>query len=91
MTDLVARSYQLPGYHVREDPRTERTYSNGGFALETAWEQTATVGTLSLNQGTLQVCYREERPEADEGPFSEEERDLIESIGHSWETFSKGG
>ena len=80
VTDLVAQSYQYPDVTCVRIRVGEDVYETKGFA-ETAWEQTSTIGTLSSNQGTLQVCYREERPEADEGPFSEEERDLIESIG----------
>ena len=80
VTDLVARAYQYPDIACVRIRVGEDAYETPGFQ-ETTWEQTSTVGTLSSNLGTLQVCYREERPEADEGPFSEEERDLIESIG----------
>jgi two-component system sensor histidine kinase UhpB len=80
VADIVARSYQYPDIACVRIRIGDEKYETEGF-VETIWEQTSTVGTLSSNQGTLQVCYREERPEADEGPFSEEERDLIESIG----------
>jgi PAS domain S-box-containing protein len=80
VTDLVARAYQYPDITCVRIRVGEDVYETRGFQ-ETIWEQTSTIGTLSFNLGTLQVCYREERPEADEGPFSEEERDLIESIG----------
>ena len=80
VTDLVARAYQYPEITCVRIRVGDDTYDTEGF-VETSWEQTSTVGTLSSNLGTLQVCYREERPEVDEGPFSEEERDLIESIG----------
>ncbi|HUI69804.1 MAG TPA: PAS domain S-box protein [Spirochaetia bacterium] len=80
VTDLVVRAYQYPDITCVRIRVGDDVYETQGFA-ETEWEQTSTIGTLSSNLGTLQVCYREERPEADEGPFSEEERDLIESIG----------
>ena len=80
VTDLVARAYQYPDITCVRIRVGQDVYETKGF-VETTWEQTSTVGTLSSNLGTLQVCYTEERPEADEGPFSEEERDLIESIG----------
>lgn len=80
VTDLVARAYQYPDITCVRIRVGDDVYDTTGFE-ETTWEQTSTIGTLSSNLGTLQVCYREERPEADEGPFSEEERDLIESIG----------
>ena len=31
--------------------------------------------------GTIEVCYMEERPQSDEGPFLRDERDLINAIG----------
>jgi two-component system sensor histidine kinase UhpB len=80
VTDLVPRAYQHPDITCARIRVGDDVYETQGFT-ETIWEQTSTIGTLSSNLGTLQVCYREERPEADEGPFSEEERDLIESIG----------
>jgi PAS domain S-box-containing protein len=89
VTDLVARAYQYPDITCVRIRVGEDVYDTPGFQ-ETTWEQTSTIGTLSHNLGTLQVCYREERPEADEGPFSEEERDLIESIGQLLGDFLEG-
>ncbi|MGA2762056.1 MAG: PAS domain-containing sensor histidine kinase [Spirochaetia bacterium] len=80
VADLVARAYQYPDITLVRIRVGDDIYQTKGFE-ETAWEQTSTIGTLSSHLGTLQVCYSEERPEADEGPFSEEERDLLESIG----------
>lgn len=80
VTDLVARAYQYPAITCVRIRVGDAAYQTRGF-LETEWEQTSTIGTLSSHLGTLQVCYVEPRPEMDEGPFSEEERDLIESIG----------
>ncbi|HVO39358.1 MAG TPA: PAS domain S-box protein [Spirochaetia bacterium] len=80
VTELVARAYQYPAITCVRIRVGSDLYETDGF-VETEWEQTSTIGTLSSHLGTLQVCYREPRPEVDEGPFSEEERDLIESIG----------
>ena len=80
VTELVARAYQYPAITCVRIRVGDATYHTRGF-VETEWEQTSTIGTLSSHLGTLQVCYLEPRPEMDEGPFSEEERDLIESIG----------
>jgi PAS domain S-box-containing protein len=46
----------------------------------TAWQQTAEIAIHSEQVGSVRVCYLEERPELDEGPFSREERRLIEAI-----------
>jgi len=47
---------------------------------KTAWEQTADIVIRGEQAGTLQVCYLEERPASDEGPFAQEERRLIDAI-----------
>ncbi len=50
---------------------------------ETPWKQSCPVIADGNQIGILDVCYREERPDADEGPFLTHERDLIEAIaGH---------
>lgn len=54
-------------------------YRTPGFR-ETAWRQAATIIVDGAAQGTLTVCYQEERPEGDEGPFLREERNLINVI-----------
>jgi len=47
---------------------------------ETEWCLTSTIVALGENVGTITVCYTEERPKADEGPFLAEERRLINAI-----------
>jgi PAS domain S-box-containing protein len=55
------------------DARTER------FAL-TPWVQRADFQTSDGRSGVIEVTYREARPDAVEGPFLAEERNLIESL-----------
>ena len=47
---------------------------------ETEWSQSADIMVDEKRFGTVTVCYLEERPVADEGPFSKEERALIDTI-----------
>lgn len=47
---------------------------------ETAWKQTAGVVVEDESVGVVEVCYLEQRPESDKGPFSKEERRLIDAI-----------
>ncbi len=47
---------------------------------ETVWKQTAHIAANDKRVGTLEVCYLEQRPEADEGPFMKEDRNLIDAI-----------
>jgi signal transduction histidine kinase len=51
-----------------------------GFRL-TPWEQSTAVATLLARGGRLTVCYLEPRPEQAEGPFLEEERELLNTVG----------
>ena len=46
----------------------------------TDWMQTAQFTTRTGQTGGIEICYLEARPEAVEGPFLAEERDLIESL-----------
>jgi PAS domain S-box-containing protein len=77
---LIPPAYQYPeaaGARIR-CPAGE--FGTPGF-VETRWEQTAAIGGINGNYGSIQVCYREAKPEEDEGPFLEEERELINTVG----------
>jgi len=47
---------------------------------ETVWKQISDIAANGKRVGTLEVCYLEQRPEADEGPFMKEDRNLIDAI-----------
>ncbi len=47
---------------------------------ETVWKQATDIRMADEPIGALEVCYLEERPEGDEGPFLKEERYLIDAI-----------
>jgi len=53
--------------------------STRGFHA-TPWMMTADLAIQDEVGGHIDVCYTEERPAADEGPFLKEERKLIETI-----------
>lgn len=44
------------------------------------WKMAAPIIVRGVSVGALEVCYLEERPESDEGPFLQEERSLINVI-----------
>jgi PAS domain S-box-containing protein len=48
--------------------------------IETPWMQSEEFVTSRGGRGTIAIAYREERPEAGEGPFLIEERRLIQSL-----------
>ena len=47
---------------------------------ETPWRQFVRISETGLSEEVLEVCYLEERPARDEGPFLKEERNLLNSI-----------
>ena len=50
---------------------------------ESRWRQTSDIIVLGQRIGTVEVCYLNERPESDEGPFLKEERSLIDAIAQT--------
>ena len=50
---------------------------------ETPWTQSAVIRVEGEQRGTVEVFHLEEQPEADEGPFQTEERELIEGIARA--------
>ncbi len=47
---------------------------------ETRWRQSSDIKVHGDKVGRVEVCYLEERPESDEGPFLEEERRLLAAV-----------
>ena len=48
--------------------------------VQTTWKQTADIIVRGKRAGIVEVCYLEERPASDEGPFLKEERNLLNAI-----------
>jgi PAS domain S-box-containing protein len=47
---------------------------------ETDWKQTSTISVRGEPAGEVEVCYLEEKPDADENPFLTEKRELLDAI-----------
>ena len=54
---------------------------------ESPWVQSATIYIQDQDVGKISVCYTEERPASDEGPFLKEERKLINTIAEQFGFF----
>jgi pyruvate,water dikinase len=54
---------------------------------ESPWVQRATIYIQDQEVGKINVCYTEERPASDEGPFLKEERKLINTIADQFGFF----
>jgi len=50
---------------------------------ETGWKQSSNIIVNGEPQGSIEVYYLEERPEVDEGPFTKEERNLIDGMARN--------
>jgi hypothetical protein len=81
--DGVARAipagWQFPEVCEARVRYGELAFSTRGFR-DTAWIMTADLRVDDTVVGHVDVCYTDERPEADEGPFLKEERRLLETI-----------
>jgi len=55
------------------------TYASAGFR-DTRWKQSSTLQANGQQVGAVEVCYLEQRPTLDEGPFCAEERHLLNAI-----------
>jgi PAS domain S-box-containing protein len=72
------------GWLYPEIARARIRFEGSEFAPEdfklSAWTQSAGIFIQERQVGTLDLCYLEEKPPRDEGPFLQEERDLIVGI-----------
>ncbi|MEA2083647.1 MAG: PAS domain S-box protein [Thermodesulfobacteriota bacterium] len=58
-----------------------REFAGPGFKI-TQWKQAADIVINKETVGAIEVYYKEEKPELEEGPFMKEERLLIELVAH---------
>ncbi len=78
---VLQKAWQYPLY-----TQTCITYDNMELSTpgyeKTPWRQLQPFKTIDDKKGFVQICYTKEFPEADEGPFLTEERNLIENIAN---------
>ncbi len=75
-----------PGCQHPEITQARITYDENDYVLdvfeESPWKMSSDIVVNGHVRGSLEVYYKEERPECDEGPFLKEERHLIDNIAH---------
>ena len=81
---ILPEAWQFPTITAARLRTLGREWATPGFR-ETSWLQRAAFTARDARDGgevagTLEICYLEPRPAADEGPFLREERDLIDSV-----------
>jgi len=79
MMDMLPPAWQYPDITCARIVFEDREFKTDNFTL-TEWKQSADIVVEGKKTGALEVYYLEKRPEIDEGPFSSEERELIEGI-----------
>ena len=77
--DLIPPSWQYPEITCARVVLEDKEFKTGNFR-ETDWLQVCDISVHKKRIGHVQVCYLEEKPESDEGPFLKEERHLINVI-----------
>ncbi len=79
IVDIIPPSWQYPEVTCSRILLNGKEYETENFK-ETNWKQSSDIFIYGDLLGSLEVCYLEEKPEIDEGPFLKEERNLINAI-----------
>jgi two-component system NtrC family sensor kinase len=56
-----------------------RSFASAGFH-DSPWKQSAEILVKGLSRGSIEVVYATDKPFMDEGPFSKEERSLLQEV-----------
>lgn len=82
MMNLIPPAWQYP-----EITRAKVCFDGAEYISEpfekTPWRQTSDIVVSGKQRGSVEVCYTEERPVLDEGPFLQEECNLIDGIAQA--------
>jgi len=79
VVELIPPAWQFPGITSVRLKVRKQEFKSKDFK-ETIWIQSSNIKVNGEISGRLEVFYKEERPDADEGPFIIEERFLIDSL-----------
>ncbi len=77
--DIIASGWRYPEIACARILFDHQEFKTENFA-ETTWHQSSRLIVRDKPAGLLEVGYLEDRPSADEGPFLNEERSLIDAI-----------
>lgn len=79
IVELLPPAWQYPEIAFARITLDGVDYKTAGF-LQTPQKQTADVVVSDKPRGVIEIVYREQKPELDEGPFLREERSLIDEV-----------
>ena len=78
--EIIPPSWQYPSITEAKIMVDGEEFKTANFK-KTVWFQNSDIVIKDQKRGCVEVCYLEEKPESDEGPFLQEERNLINTIG----------
>ncbi len=79
VADYIPPGWHYPDITCARITINEKEYKTANFQ-ETDWKQSSEINVQGAIIGSVTVCYLEQKPELDEGPFLKEERELIDTI-----------
>lgn len=79
LVHLLPEGWQYPSNTCAKVVWGDMTIESVNFK-DTKWKQSADVRIGEKVIGTLEICYLEEKPEVEEGPFLADERSLLETV-----------
>jgi PAS domain S-box-containing protein len=77
--DLIPPAWQYPDITCAKIELKGKALKTQNFT-ETKWQQVSDILIHAVSSGKLMVCYLEERPQSDAGPFLKEEQTLLDAI-----------
>lgn len=78
--ELIPPAWQHPEITSARVVVDDQEFRTENFGEDAPCQQSADIIVHGQPCGTVQVCYAEDRPECDEGPFLTEERTLLNAI-----------
>ena len=79
LAGLLPPAWRYPKTACARVVLDDHEFATEGFAA-TPWRQSADILVGGRPAGRVEVFYREAKPERDEGPFTREERDLLNAL-----------
>jgi hypothetical protein len=76
---LIVQSYQFPEVAACRIKVGEQVYVTDRF-VKTSWLQEQAIMSGEKQVGMMEVCYLEEKPVEDEGPFLHDERKILVTV-----------
>ncbi len=77
--EIISPSWQYPSITCAKIVVDGQEFKTANFK-NTAWHQNSNIVIKGQKIGSVEVCYLKEKPESDEGPFMQEEINLINTI-----------